>query len=181
MVDLGDVEAPEPSAHKDFIGVDYHGKAMTHLDAICHIGYRGQLFGGVASRGAFSSLGSSWAAVTMFTDGIIARGDTDRHAAGGRVAMAGTGHRRAGRRYRGAEAALGVRIGPRDAVLLRSGVGARRAALGAWDSSDFSAGFHVDAMELLAHRESRCSARTATATFARLRSPGCTPPSTPWR
>jgi hypothetical protein len=30
MVDLGDVEEPEPSAHKDFIGLDYHGKAFTH-------------------------------------------------------------------------------------------------------------------------------------------------------
>lgn len=48
MVDLGDVEAPEPSAHKDFLGLDYHGKAVTHLDAICHIAYRGALFGASA-------------------------------------------------------------------------------------------------------------------------------------
>ena len=73
MVDLGDVEAPEPSAHKDFLGLDYHGKAVTHLDALCHIGYRGELFGGVRSAEAFSSLGSSWAAVTTLTSGIFVR------------------------------------------------------------------------------------------------------------
>src|SRR3954470_23576117 len=57
MVDLGDVEPPEPSAHKDFLGLDYHGKAVTHLDALCHIGYRGELYGGITSAAAFSSLG----------------------------------------------------------------------------------------------------------------------------
>lgn len=153
MVDLGDVEAPEPSAHKDFIGVDYHGKAITHLDAICHIGYRGQLFGGVDSRGAFTALGSSWAAVTMFTDGIIARGvllDMPR-LAGAAWLEPGTAVRASD--IESAEASLGVRIGPGDAVLLRTGVGARRSAVGAWDSSDFSAGLSVDAMELLAHRD----------------------------
>jgi hypothetical protein len=152
MVDLGDVEAPEPSAYKDFIGIDYHGKAVTHLDAICHIGYRGQLFGGVNSRGAFTALGSSWAPVTTFADGIIARGvliDMPR--------VTGTPWLEPGTAVRSgdiesAEAAFGVRIGPGDAILLRSGVGARRAALGSWDSSDFSAGLHIDAMELLAGR-----------------------------
>src|SRR3954468_13637057 len=74
MVDLGDVEAPEPTAHKDFIGLDYHGKAVTHLDAICHIAYRGELYGGVATDTAFSSLGSSWAAVPHLSSGIILRG-----------------------------------------------------------------------------------------------------------
>lgn len=153
MVDLGDVEAPEPSAHKDFIGVDYHGKAITHLDAICHIGYRGQLFGGVDSRGAFTALGSSWAPVTTFADGIVARGILlDMPPLAGASWLEPGTAVRAGDIER-AEDALGVRIGPGDAVLLRAGVGARRAALGAWDSSDFSAGLHVDAMELLAGRD----------------------------
>src|SRR6185503_9840582 len=31
MSDLGDVEKPEPTTHKDFIAVDYHGKAVSHL------------------------------------------------------------------------------------------------------------------------------------------------------
>src|SRR3954470_18242633 len=74
MVDLGDVEEPEPSAHKDFLGLDYHGKAVTHLDALCHIGYRGELYGGITSAAAFSSLGSDWAAVTNLAGGMLLRG-----------------------------------------------------------------------------------------------------------
>ena len=60
---------------------------------------------------------------------------------------------------------LGFRIGPDDAVLLRSGHGARKAALGAWNSDKASAGLHVDAMSLLADRGWRCSVATATVTY----------------
>lgn len=74
MVDLGDVELPEPTAHKDFIGLDYHGKAVSHLDAVCHIGYRGKLYGGVDSRSVMSAAGSAWSAVTTMRSGVITRG-----------------------------------------------------------------------------------------------------------
>ncbi len=152
MVDLGDVEAPEPSAHKDFLGLDYHGKAVTHLDALCHIGYRGELYGGVPSAAAFSSLGSDWAAVTNLAGGMLLRGvlvDVPRML-GIEWLEPGTAIRAA--ELRDAEDALQFRIGAGDAVLLRSGHGARRAAHGAWNSDDASAGLHVDAMPLLAER-----------------------------
>lgn len=37
MSALGDLGAGEPSTHKDFIAVDYHGKAVSHLDALSHV------------------------------------------------------------------------------------------------------------------------------------------------
>jgi kynurenine formamidase len=152
MVDLGDVEAPEPSAHKDFIGLDYHGKATTHLDALCHIGYQGKLFGGVSSREAFSSLGSSWAPVTTLSTGLILRGVLlDLPAVRG-VSWLEPGTAVRADDVLAAEQALGLQIRPGDAVLLRSGHGARKAALGAWNSDNASAGFHVDAMPLLSDR-----------------------------
>jgi hypothetical protein len=152
MVDLGDVEAPEPTAHKDFIGLDYHGKAVTHLDAICHIAYRGELYGGVATDTAFSSLGSSWAAVPHLASGIILRGVLiDMPVVRDLPWLEpGTGVRAAD--IEAAEQALGFTITAGDAVLLRSGHGARKAALGAWNSDNASAGLHVDAMPLLADR-----------------------------
>ena len=152
MVDLGDVEAPEPSAHKDFIGLDYHGKAVTHLDAVCHIGYRGELFGGRRSSDVFSSLGSDWAAVTTLSAGLVVRGvlvDMP-HALGIDWLEPGTAVR--ARDLEDAAATLRVEIGAGDAVLLRSGHGARRAARGAWNSDEASAGLHVDAMPFLAER-----------------------------
>src|SRR3954451_15950554 len=152
MVDLGDVEPPEPSAHKDFLGFDYHGKAVSHLDAVCHIGYRGQLFGGVASAAAFTSAGSQWAAVTNLADRLIVRGVLIDMPKVRGVEWLEPGAAVRATDVAEAEAALSIRIRPGDAVLLRSGHGARRAALGAWDSGAARAGFHVDAMPLLADR-----------------------------
>ena len=41
---------PNPSTHKDFIAVDYHGKGVSHLDALSHVAYRGQLYDGRAAQ-----------------------------------------------------------------------------------------------------------------------------------
>ncbi|MGN6333824.1 MAG: cyclase family protein [Motilibacteraceae bacterium] len=150
MVDLGDVEAPEPSAHKDFIGLDYHGKAVSHLDALCHIGYRGELYGGVPSREVFSSVGSTWAAVTTLSGGLVQRAvlldlpvlqGTDWIEPGTALLRADVEDGLTG---------LGVQLRPGDALLVRTGLVARRAALGAWDTGAASAGLHVDAMSLVA-------------------------------
>lgn len=152
MVDMGDVEAPEPSGYKDFIGLDYHGKATTHLDALCHIGYEGELFGGRKSAEAYSSLGSNWAAVTTMSAGLILRAVLIDMPVVHSVPWLepGTAVRTAD--IVEAERLLGVRIGDHDAVLLRSGHGARKAALGAWNSDNASAGIHVEVMSLLADR-----------------------------
>ena len=152
MVDLGDIEAPEPTAHKDFLGLDYHGKAVTHLDAVCHIAYRNELYGGVPTSAAFSSLGSTWAAVPNLATGLVLRGvliDMPR-ALGIDWLEPGTAVRAAD--LARAEEALEISIGAGDAVLLRSGHGARRAALGPWNSDNASAGLHVDAMPMLRER-----------------------------
>ncbi|HST80263.1 MAG TPA: cyclase family protein [Kineosporiaceae bacterium] len=153
MVDLGDYEAPEPSAHKDFIGLDYHGKAVTHLDAVCHIGYRAELFGGVSSVEAFSSQGSGWAAVTTMSAGVVTRGVLIDMPAIRGVDWLEPGTAVHAEDIELAQERLGFTIQPGDAVLLRSGHGARRTALGPWNSDNASAGFHVDAMPLLAGRQ----------------------------
>jgi len=152
MVDLGDVEAPEPSAHKDFLGLDYHGKAVTHLDALCHVGYRGELFGGVRSTEAFSSLGSSWGAVTTLASGIFVRAVLYDVARVRGVEWLEPGEAVHADDLLAAEHALGEKAGPGDALLLRSGHPLRRSRLGAWDSEAASAGLHVDAMRLIADR-----------------------------
>jgi len=152
MVDLGDVEEPEPSAHKDFIGLDYHGKATSHLDAVCHIGFRGELFGGVEARDAFTSRGSKWAAVTTMSTGLVLRGVLIDVPAVRGVDWLEPGAAVQADDILAAEAALDLRIKPNDAVLLRSGHARRKHALGAWDSDAASAGLHVNAVELLADR-----------------------------
>ncbi|MFD3424020.1 cyclase family protein [Streptomyces decoyicus] len=151
MSDLGDVEAPEPSTHKDFIAVDYHGKATSHLDALSHAAYRGQLYDGHAARECVDAGGARFGAVSalgpLVTRGVLLDLPT----------VLGCPWLEPGRAVHAAdivtaERALGVTIGEGDAVLLRSGSVRRRREKGAWDPGTASAGFHVDAVPLLAER-----------------------------
>ncbi|MFJ3306264.1 cyclase family protein [Streptomyces sp. NPDC086549] len=151
MTDLGDVEPPEPSTHKDFIAADYHGKAVTHLDALCHIAYRGQLYDGRTASEAVDAEGARFGAVSalgpLVTTGVL----LDLPAVAG-IRWLEPGQAVRARDIIAAEKALGVTIGEGDAVLLRSGHVRRREELGAWDPDTASAGLHVSAVPLLAER-----------------------------
>ncbi|MET9959810.1 cyclase family protein [Streptomyces sp. NPDC006326] len=151
MSDLGDVEPPEPATHKDFLAVDYHGKGVTHLDALSHIAYRGQLYEGHRNREVVGSDGARFGSVAALGP-LVAKGvllDLP--------AVLGTDWLEPGQAVRArdvlaAERALGVGIDDGCAVLLRSGRFRRRRELGPWDVDAASAGLHVDAMPLLAER-----------------------------
>lgn len=73
MTDLGDVESPEPTTHKDFIAADYHGKGVTHLDALSHIAYRGLLYDGRPAREAVGAAGARFGAVSALGP-LVTRG-----------------------------------------------------------------------------------------------------------
>lgn len=152
MVELGDREPPEPTCNKDFLGVAFHGKAVSHLDALSHIAYRGQLFDGNPSAEVVNATGTDFGDVAalrhLVTSGVL----LDFAAIDG-VDWVEPGTAFHADDILRAEQALGVRIEPGDAVLIRSGHFARRAALGAWNPDvDGSAGLHLDAMPLLAER-----------------------------
>ncbi|UXY23652.1 cyclase family protein [Streptomyces cynarae] len=151
MTDLGDVEPPEPTCHKDFIAADYHGKGISHLDALSHIAYRGQLYDGRDARECVDSKGAWFGAVDalgpLVTRGVL----IDMPVVLGRDWLE-PGTAVHAEDVLAAEQALGVTIGESDAVLLRSGHFRRRRELGAWNPDDAGAGFHVDAMPLLAER-----------------------------
>lgn len=152
MVDRGDVEGPEPTANKDFIGLDYHGKAVTHLDALCHIAYRGELFGRVRSDDVVGSHGSSHLPVSQLADGVLTRGVLLDVARASSLPWLEPGRAISADDLLRSEEALNVRVGPGDAVIVRSGQQGRRAELGAWDPDLAGAGLHPQAMELLADR-----------------------------
>ncbi|WDV49266.1 cyclase family protein [Streptomyces coeruleorubidus] len=150
LTELGDVEPPEPTCHKDFIAADYHGKGVSHLDALSHIAYRGQLYDGRRAR------------VRRCQVGPVRRGRRPRSPGDPGVlldmpAVLGRDWLEPGTAVHAedvlaAEKVLGVTIGEGDAVLLRSGHFRRRRELGAWNPDEASAGFHAVAMPLLAER-----------------------------
>lgn len=152
MTGLSDAGGGEPRWNMDFIGTDFHGKSVTHIDALSHCNFRGQLYNGVSSADAVSSKGASFASVMALQGGVVSRGvliDVPR-AQGkdwlepGTAVMPGD--------LEAAESAEEVRVGAGDIVLLRTGHLRRAAQLGAWDPSNLSAGLHPSAMRWLADR-----------------------------
>lgn len=152
MSEMGDTPNEEPTCNKDFIGADYHGKAVSHLDSLTHIAYKGLLFGGKKSSEVVSSSGTSWGAVDKLGP-IVSRGvllDAARFAGKDWLEPATAIH---APEIIAMETKFNFKIGKGDIVLLRSGHFARREKLGVWDPSDFSAGFHVDVMEFFNDRQ----------------------------
>ncbi|MBT8162897.1 cyclase family protein [Arthrobacter sp. GN70] len=151
MTDLGVREAPEPSCNKDFIGVDYHGKAVSHLDALSHIAYKGMLYEGQASRDVVTATGADFGSVSSLGP-LVAPAVLLDFTVLFDVPWLEPGTAIHAEDILAAEARLGVQINQGDAVLIRTGHFRRARELGAWDSSDLSAGLHVDCMPLLAER-----------------------------
>ncbi len=151
MTDLGDVEPPEPTTHKDFLAADYHGKGVTHLDALCHVAYRGRLYDDRTASEVIDAAGARFGGVSalgpLVTTGFL----LDLPAVFG-INWLEPGQAVHAKDVLAAEEVLGVTIGEGDAVLLRTGHARRRRELGPWDPDTASAGFHVDAVPLLAER-----------------------------
>ena len=152
MVDLGDREAPEPSTNKDFLGINFHGKAASHLDALAHIAYRGELFDGHVSRDTVHATGTDFGAVADLRH-LVTRGVLLDFAllSGKPWVEPGTAFHRDD--VIACAERCGVEIEEGDAVLIRDGHFRRRAEVGPWDPSGASAGLHVDAMPYLAERK----------------------------
>lgn len=149
MSQLSDAGSTEPRVNTDFIGLDFHGKSVTHLDALCHCNYQGKLYNGVDSATAVTSKGGSFGSVMTTSDGIIGRGVLLDLPFQREIEWLepGTGVD-AGELERAAAAAnLAIRAG--DIVLVRTGHRRRRNTLGAWDPSNFSAGLLPGAMKWL--------------------------------
>lgn len=59
-------------ASRDFIGTDVHGMGVTHLDALCHMFVRGQMFNGLAAD-LVTSEGAERNSIMTAADGIAGR------------------------------------------------------------------------------------------------------------
>jgi hypothetical protein len=57
----------------DFVGIQFHGDCHTHMDALCHIAYKGQLYNGLPAE-TVTSRGTLKQDITAFADGVVGRG-----------------------------------------------------------------------------------------------------------
>ncbi len=127
----------------DTYRVSYHGYAHSHLDALCHILYKDQTYNGYARAEVNTATGCAKLAIDTLAQGVITRGvliDIPR--------LKGVPYLEPGTAVyqedvEAWEKQAGVRVGPGDAVLLRTGRWARRDAVGPWVVGQSAAGFHA--------------------------------------
>jgi kynurenine formamidase len=138
----------------DFLGMQFHGDCHTHIDALCHISYKGQLYNGRPVE-LVSTSGADALDITDYARGVVGRGvllDIPR-LRGVSWLEPGTAVTRA--ELEAAEQAQGVRLGEGDLFVFRTGHHRRRRELGPWDNGyegEGKAGLHIDAVSLLHER-----------------------------
>ena len=145
----------EPHFALDYLACEFHGDCHTHIDALCHIAYRGKLYNGrptsiVTSKGATSM------DITAYAHGIVGRGvllDIPRLRG---VNWLEPGEAVTREELEAAEKAQGVRLGEGDILVFRTGHHRRRLELGPWNNGydgDGKAGLHSNAMVMLHDRK----------------------------
>ena len=145
--------AGEPKMNEDFIGLDYHGKLVTHVDALCHCSYRGRLYNHVESLDVVTGFGARFGAVTAFEDGIVGRGvllDMPRHLA---VEWVEPGTGLVPAQLEAAAANAAVEVGEGDVLLVRTGHAVRRLKVGPWNPDEVSAGIDLSCLPWMHARE----------------------------
>lgn len=114
----------------EYIGMVFHGYAVTHLDGLCHMHWNGRMYNDVPAAAVTAGDGATRLAVTAAAEGIVTRGVVLDVAGvrGGAWLEPGEGVLPAD--LEEAEAAQGVRVGVGDVVLLRTGYGRKVRELG---------------------------------------------------
>jgi kynurenine formamidase len=145
----------EPRFAGDYLGTELHGDCRTHLDALCHVAYKGKLFNG-KSPATVTSRGATSMDITAYAEGIAGRGvllDIPRFR---KVKWLEPGEAVTSDEIEAVEKFQGVRLGEGDIFLFRTGHHRRRLELGSWNNNcdgEGQAGLHVNAMPLLHERK----------------------------
>ncbi len=105
----------------DFIGVDFHGRVTTHLDALSHYWGDEGMYNGRDPDKELTMDGARWGAIDTWNDGIVTRGvllDVPRHRGEPYVSV---DRQVGGQELEDVAKAQGVTIEPGDAVVVYSG------------------------------------------------------------
>jgi kynurenine formamidase len=157
MVQSYDAASPlgEPQFAMDYFGGGCHGDCHTHIDALCHIAYKGKLYNGKPAN-LVTSHGPSLMDITAYAHGIVGRGvllDIPRLRG---VKWLEPGEAVGREELEAAEKAEGVRLGEGDIFLFRTGHHRRRLELGPWNNGydgEGKAGLHPNSITLLHERK----------------------------
>lgn len=140
-------------ASMDFVGVAFHGMAVSHLDALCHVFVEEQMYNGFPATDV-KSTGARRNSVMVARDGVSSRGvllDIPRlrgvpYLEGDAVIEPDE--------LTAAEEQAGLRVEPGDVLLVATGRDARRAELGPWNPVEGGlAGLHPECAVWLRERD----------------------------
>jgi hypothetical protein len=151
MTGVAGASAEQPRFNGDFVGIECHGDAHSHIDALNHCVYRERLFNDIPAS-TVTSTGGPRGAITVAAAGIVSRGvllDVPRLRG---VDWLEPGDIISRAELEAAERASGVHLEAGDILLLRTGHYGRRLALGPWAAAVKKAGLHPYAMAVLHER-----------------------------
>ncbi len=140
MVRSGD--APGATSMADFLGLAPHGVSHTHLDAMCHFFWEGQMYNG-RPISQVTSMGALAGAVDVAQNGIVSRGVLLDVSGARGAKWLEPGDCVGIAELEAAEAAEGVRVRQGDILLVRTGRHRRRRQVGPWSSREALAGLHA--------------------------------------
>jgi kynurenine formamidase len=145
-------EGQDVASAADEYSVRYHGFTQTHLDGLCHLVYKGQMYNGY-SRKELTEAGARKLGIEQFRDGIVTRCilmDIPR--------LLGVPYLEGNRAIypedlEAWQRKAGVKVESGDALLVRTGRWARRQAKGPWPIMKDSAGLHASCLPWLRQRD----------------------------
>ncbi|MGD8417559.1 MAG: cyclase family protein [Pseudomonadales bacterium] len=127
----------------DYIGVECHGVATSHVDALCHVFVGGRMYNGYAAADV-KSTGAEKNDIMPMADGVVSRGvllDVPRLT--GRDFLPGD-YRISVADLEAAEAAQNVRVEDGDVLIVHLGREARTRSEGVFNSAEGLAGLHPE-------------------------------------
>lgn len=110
----------------------YHGYSITHIDALCHVAWDGELYNGRPFMQSLTAAGATWCPIDPLFDGITSRGVLLDVAAGRKEGYVTVGNPVTPRELDEVAKRAGVRIEPGDVVVVRSGQEAFQRAHPEW-------------------------------------------------
>lgn len=105
----------------DRFGLVYHGHTVTHIDALCHVAFDGELYNGRPFKQSLTNAGALWCPIDPLFGGLTTRGVLLDVAAGRQEGYVTVGNPVTPRDLDAAAARAGLKVEPGDVVVVRSG------------------------------------------------------------
>lgn len=118
----------------DRFGLVYHGYTITHIDALCHYAFDGELYNGRPFKQSLTAAGALWCPIDTLFGGITTRGVLLDVAAGRKEGYVTVGNPVTPRELDAAAARAGVKVEAGDVVVVRSGQAAFVAGHPDWQA-----------------------------------------------